>query len=352
VSKLEQRRRANPSSILYWADLRDDPKLRRCSPAAKGLWAVHMLPAAAESPSYGVVMVDGVPALQKDLGEGFARELGETVEATQALIDELVAKGAASVDDQGRVYCRRMVREEKLRQQRSAAGKLGAAAKWQTDGEPHGEPYGERHDEKHGERDGKTPSEGHAENASQSALNGHGPANGRWQPDGEGSDEAMPSSLSSLSSHPSHPLSLERDSSPSGDQRPDDGIDGATVDAAFAAWDAAAKRYGWPPLRKIDADRKAKMRARLRENGGLDGLNEALEMAAASKFVREQMGFNLDWLQKPANWRKLIEGNYADDRRRNPGEGQGRVDAVREVAEAFRRRAGVQNEDPWKGVDV
>jgi len=231
---IEQRRRGNPSSILYWADLRDDPKLRRCSPGAKGIWAVHMLPAAAESPEYGVVLLDGLPSLQAELGALFAREIGETVETTQALIDELVNNGAASVDERGRVYCRRMVREAKLRQQRSAAGKLGAAAKWQTDGKPpsaksaggsasngisptnggwqmadehhgepygerDGEPYGERHDERDGESDGKTPSAGSAESAARTTLNGDGTAKRRWQTNGDAIGKALPSS------HPSHP---------------------------------------------------------------------------------------------------------------------------------------------------
>jgi hypothetical protein len=117
-----------------------------------------MLPAAAESTEYGVVILDGMPSLQQDLGELFSREIGETPEVAQALVDELVRMGAASVDERGRVYCRRMVRKERLRQQRSAAGKLGAPAKWQTDGEPHGEPYGERHAKEDVESYGKSAS--------------------------------------------------------------------------------------------------------------------------------------------------------------------------------------------------
>lgn len=116
--------------------------------------------------------------------------------------------------------------------------------------------------------------------------------------------------------------------------RPDDD---AEVDAAFATWKAAATRFGWPLLRKVDADRRAKMRARLKDNGGIEGLKEALEAAAASDFVREQMGFNLGWLLKPANWTKLIEGNYRNDRRRRPVE-RGKVDTLADVVGMFRDR--------------
>jgi hypothetical protein len=336
VSSLDQRRRANPSSILYWSDLRDDPKLRRCSPAAKGLWAVHMLPAAAESAEYGVVILDDLPSLQKDLGGLFARELGEAADATQALVDELVSKGAASIDAAGRVYCRRMVREDKLRQQRSAAGKLGAAAKWQTDGEAHGEPYGERHGESYGECDGKTAKDGEASNASAPAINGHALANGAWQTDGEGAGKPMPSSLSSHSSRPLSSLSHEENLVPCGTRDDDAGLL-----AVFNAWNEAASRVGrWPAVRKLEADRRKTLRTRIKSIGGIGAFLEVLAKAEASKFCREDMsGFGFDWFLKAGNFRKVAEGNYDDKRQK--AEPAGHVDAVLEVAEMYRRQAGL-----------
>ena len=334
MSNLEQRRRTNPSSILYWSDLRDDPKLRRCSPAAKGLWAVHMLPAAAESPAYGVVMLDGMPSLQKDLGDLFARELGETVEATQALVDELVTKGAASIDDKGRVYCRRMVREEKLRQQRSAAGKLGGAAKharWQTSVEPPVETPVESGVETHGGGSGKNANDARADSASRPATNGHVPANGSWQTPVEHVDETLPSSLSSLSSRPSHPS--QESNLVSYGTRDDD----AELQA-FNAWNEAAARVGrWPKVRKLDADRKAKIRTRLKDCGGLAGFLAVLARAEASRFCREEMtAFALDWLLKPANFRKVAEGNYDDKRQKAAPTGRAQV--LADVVTMFRDR--------------
>jgi hypothetical protein len=333
------RRRSNPSTILYWVDLRDDPKLRRCSPAAKGLWAVHMLPAAAESPEYGVVIVDGLSSLQQDLGELFSREIGEPPDVAQVLVDELVRMGAASVDDRGRVYCRRMVREEDLRQKRSSAGKLGAAAKWQTDGKPHGKPYAKEHGEQDGENDGKSASAAEGENTDSAGLNDTSAESGQWQTDGEGDGKSMPSShpslpsLPSLSSHPSHP-SLEKNLVPYGTRDDDD--DGV---AAFNAWNEAAERVGrWPKPRKLDADRRKAIRARLKDCDGVEGFKAVLAKAEASRFCREQMsGFAFDWFLTAGNFRKVSEGNYDDDRQ-NASAAPGHVDALRDVVGAFRRK--------------
>ncbi len=211
-----ERRRLNPSAILYWNDLRNDPKLRRCSPAAKGLWAVHMLPAAAESPEYGVVVIDGAPSHQQDLGEMLCREIGENSETTQALVDELVRTGAASIDDKGRVFNRRMVREEAIRRTRSMAGKMGADvtnAKRQMSGKVVGKGISKhigkwvgKAGANHG---GKTLTGEHAENASGPSIKGDHAGDVTRQTVDNGVGKSSPSSLPSHSSLPS--LSVSKD---------------------------------------------------------------------------------------------------------------------------------------------
>ena len=204
------RRRQNPSAILYWNDLRNDPKLRRCSPAAKGLWAVHMLPAAAESPEYGVVVIDGAPSRQQDLGEMLCREIGENAETTQALVDELVRTGTASVDEQGRVFNRRMAREESIRHARSIAGKLGADvtnAQRQKSGKGVGKHAGKgggKQGSKAGSKQGgKTLDDKQPEIVNAATLsNGHADALVR-QTASNGVGKSSPSSLPSLPSLPS-----------------------------------------------------------------------------------------------------------------------------------------------------
>jgi hypothetical protein len=126
VSHVADRNRKNPSSLLFWNDLRAE--LRRCSPGAKALWTVHMLPCAAESEEYGVMIVGSAPSLREDLGELLCQEFGQPADVTQALIEELILKGVAAVDDKGRVYNRRMVREEAERQAKIRAGRRGGKA--------------------------------------------------------------------------------------------------------------------------------------------------------------------------------------------------------------------------------
>lgn len=86
---------------------------------------MHALPCAAESPVYGVLIVGSCQSTLPELGELFANECGMPAEMVQDLFQELVDKGAASIDACGRVYCRRMVREEASREQKRRAGREG-----------------------------------------------------------------------------------------------------------------------------------------------------------------------------------------------------------------------------------
>ncbi len=94
------------------------------------------------------------------------------------------------------------------------------------------------------------------------------------------------------------------------------------VTQAFAMFNDSAKRTGWPEAQKIDDDRRKAMRGRLREVDGVEGFAIALGKAEASQFLTETWpNFNIDWLLKPKNFRKLMEGNYDK-----------RIDAVRPAA--------------------
>lgn len=122
----------NPSSIVYWNDIDKDELVNACSIAAQGLWW-KMLAHAARSPEPGVVIVGNHPSPVQELPRLFFRIIAETIEVTAALVDELVTVGVGSVDDQGRFYNRRMVRDEQARKAISAAraqaGKKGGKAR-------------------------------------------------------------------------------------------------------------------------------------------------------------------------------------------------------------------------------
>lgn len=78
---------------------------------------------------------------------------------------------------------------------------------------------------------------------------------------------------------------------------------------AFACFALAATRRKWPTPRKLDADRRKKLRARLDEHG-LDGWQSMLDRAEASEFINKKFPLKLDWILEPKNFRKVIEGNY------------------------------------------
>lgn len=79
-------------------------------------------------------------------------------------------------------------------------------------------------------------------------------------------------------------------------------------------FNSVAARVGWPMVQKITAARKAALSQRIRDVGGADGWCEAMDRAATSPLLTGQNGrgwaADFDWLCKPANFTKLMEGNY------------------------------------------
>ncbi len=90
---------------------------------------------------------------------------------------------------------------------------------------------------------------------------------------------------------------------------------------AFDAFVEAAKRNPrWPAPSALSATRRKALRARLIETGGVDSFREVVAKAEASDFIRSEMtGWGLDWFLKPANFAKVSEGNYDNDRRGTAG---------------------------------
>jgi hypothetical protein len=97
-----------PWGKFYWSDWAGDERLEQCSLAAQGLW-MRMLCIAARADPAGYVTINGV-ALD---AAGIARNVGHPRDEVEALLDELIRWGVYSVDRQGRIYSRRMLRDEK-----------------------------------------------------------------------------------------------------------------------------------------------------------------------------------------------------------------------------------------------
>lgn len=99
---------------------------------------------------------------------------------------------------------------------------------------------------------------------------------------------------------------------------------------AFAIFALEAKRRGWPEPRKLDLDRRRKLRARLTEHG-IEGWQHMIDLAGSSEFINNKFPLKFDWVLEPKNFRKVIEGNYSQGKSTN-GNGP----------------AALPPEDPWQ----
>ena len=94
------------------------------------------------------------------------------------------------------------------------------------------------------------------------------------------------------------------------------------VEQAFALWNQAAAREGWPEVMFLNGPRRIALMARLAECGGLDGWRAALEAAARAEFLKGRDGafhrwFTFDWILQPEKFTRLMEGRYAERHRRD-----------------------------------
>jgi hypothetical protein len=108
----------------YPTDWLADEKLRTCSLAARGLW-MDLVSLMHKSDRRGFLQqASGKPYTPEQL----ARIVGCTVEEFSRLLQELKDAGAFSVTEDEVLFCRRMVKEEQLRQTRATAGAKGGKA--------------------------------------------------------------------------------------------------------------------------------------------------------------------------------------------------------------------------------
>lgn len=90
---------------------------------------------------------------------------------------------------------------------------------------------------------------------------------------------------------------------------------------AVSAYNATAARTGWPSVQKLTPQRRAAIKGRLKDAGGVTGWEVALSKAEASSFLRGERGdfrLTFDFLSRQSSFTKLMEGNY-DDRDSNNG---------------------------------
>lgn len=109
-----------PAFQFYPADWRKDSALQSCSVAARGLW-IEMLCIMHECEPYGYLAINGKPMNDAQL----ARLIGETEKIVKGLLAELENAGVFSRTEEGGIYSRRMVNDERTRNIRAEGGKGG-----------------------------------------------------------------------------------------------------------------------------------------------------------------------------------------------------------------------------------
>ena len=110
-----------PSIQFYPGDWKKDPGIQVLTLEEKGAW-FEMLLAMFESEKRGVLLLNGNPYSDNDL----ALLLGVSIEKCSKIVKRLLEVGVASEDKNTfALCCRRMLRDETLRQIRAKAGKQG-----------------------------------------------------------------------------------------------------------------------------------------------------------------------------------------------------------------------------------
>lgn len=112
--------RKNPSDMMYWNDWANDPNLRACSLAARGLW-MEMLCIMARAIPYGELRIERKPLSNIEL----ARLVGATPRAVEILLQELSEKSVFDRTKGRVIFNRRMKRQRILSESRANAGRKG-----------------------------------------------------------------------------------------------------------------------------------------------------------------------------------------------------------------------------------
>lgn len=99
-----------PAFQFYPGDWMKDPNLRRCSRAARGMWA-DMLCLMFECADRGVLATGGTPWSDEEIAAAATGDLSEGL----ACISELLRKGVAHRNSSGAIFSKRMVRDEQKR---------------------------------------------------------------------------------------------------------------------------------------------------------------------------------------------------------------------------------------------
>jgi hypothetical protein len=109
-----------PSLQFYPMDWLGDVQLRMCSLEARGLW-IDLICVMTRTDKYGYLTVknENIPV------SNLSKITGNNVRTINRLLKELILNGVLREDENGRLHSKRMVKDQRLRDVRKEAGKLG-----------------------------------------------------------------------------------------------------------------------------------------------------------------------------------------------------------------------------------
>lgn len=108
----------------YPKNWQSDRGLRRCGGAARGLW-IEMLNLMIQSPKRGYLLDRTTTPAKAYTVENLAKDVELPVDEVRNSLAELKKYGVYSVDRNGRIFCRRMVKAQRLHEIGKETGKLG-----------------------------------------------------------------------------------------------------------------------------------------------------------------------------------------------------------------------------------
>jgi hypothetical protein len=271
-----------PSFQFYPSDWLRDTALRSCSTGARGLW-IDMICWMHEGTPYGHLKVGQKVILPSNL----ARMVGEPLNVVEGWIEELKSANVFQLADDGTICSRRMIRDENLRNARAEGGKLGGNPNLKVNLEANLD-----HNHKVDQEDKQNPTPSSSSSSSSSYLTFSK----------EKVVEDKPSTTSKIPECPHEKiLDLWQQVLPELPQH------------LRSQWNAArqqALRTRWKAIWTSE-DMAS-------EEEALDYWRRLFVFIRESKFLmgktslkdRPAFQMTLEWLIKPANWSKVVEGKY------------------------------------------
>jgi hypothetical protein len=117
---VEMKQPSKPWMKFYPSDWQSDPALRMCSLAARGFW-IECMVIMHKSDDYGMLLINGKKPSNSQLGI----LVGASENEVKELLLDLENSGVFSINRNGVIYSRRMVRDEIKSRKNRDNGKLG-----------------------------------------------------------------------------------------------------------------------------------------------------------------------------------------------------------------------------------